>query len=95
MSDTDLRIEFHESLDELRDDIVRLGALTVETIGKGTAAMLDRDLHAAQALIDGDDVIDTLAISIGCSPCNSRWRVIFASSCVRFASRASSSARPT
>ncbi len=64
MSDTDLRIEFHESLDELRDDIVRLGALTVETIGKGTAAMLDRDLHAAQALIDGDDVIDTLAISI-------------------------------
>jgi phosphate transport system protein len=64
MSDTDLRIEFHESLDELRDDIVRLGAMTVETIGKGTAAMLDRDLHAAQRLIDGDDVIDTLAIGI-------------------------------
>jgi len=64
VSDTGLRVEFHESLDDLRDDIVRLGALTVETIGKGTAAVLDRDLHAAQRLIDGDDVIDTLAISI-------------------------------
>ncbi|MFN8050458.1 MAG: phosphate signaling complex protein PhoU [Acidimicrobiales bacterium] len=64
MTDADLRIEFHESLDELRDDIVRLGALTVETIGKGTAAMLDRDLQAAQRLIDGDDLIDTLAIGI-------------------------------
>src|SRR5438477_143857 len=64
MSDTDLRIEFHEALDDLRDDIVRLGAMTVETIGKGTAAMLDRDLNAAQRLIDGDDVIDSLAISV-------------------------------
>lgn len=64
MSDPDLRVEFHESLDELRNDLVRLGAMTVETIGRGTAALLERDLHKAQQLIDGDDVIDTLAITI-------------------------------
>ena len=64
MDDTDLRIEFHESLDELRDDIIRLGAMTVEMIGKGTAAMLEQDLHAAQQIIDADDAIDMLEITI-------------------------------
>lgn len=64
MPNQEFRVEFHESLDKLRSDIVRLGALTVETVGRGTAALLDRDLHAAQLLIDGDDVIDMLTISI-------------------------------
>jgi len=63
MTDSDVRIEFHESLDELRDDVIRLGAMTIETIGKGTAALLERDLLKAQQLIDGDDVIDTLAVT--------------------------------
>lgn len=56
------RVEFHESLTQLSDDIVRLGALTIETIGRGTAALLDRDLGAAQRLIDDDDIIDALAL---------------------------------
>lgn len=60
----EIRIEFHESLDKVRDDVVRLGAMTVETIGRGTAALLDRDLHAAQVLIDHDDAIDVLAIDV-------------------------------
>lgn len=64
MTDTGLRVEFHESLDQLHDDVVRLGTLAVETIGRGTVAMLGRDLHAAQAVIDGDDVIDALAVDI-------------------------------
>lgn len=64
MSDSDLRIEFHESLDELRDDIIRLGAMAVEMIGKGTAAMLDQDLAAAQHIIDADDAVDTLSVTI-------------------------------
>ena len=29
MPDSDMRIEFHDSLDALRNDIIRLGALTV------------------------------------------------------------------
>ena len=64
MTDSDLRIEFHESLDELRDDIIRLGAMAIEMIGKGTAAMLDHDLAAAQQIIDADDAVDLLAITI-------------------------------
>ena len=60
----EIRIEFHDALDKVRDDVVRLGAMTVETIGRGTAALLDRDLHAAQTLIDGDDTIDVLAIDV-------------------------------
>ncbi len=60
----EMRIEFHEEMEALRSDVIRLGAMVCETIGRGTAALLDCDLHAAQLLIDGDDVIDTLAISI-------------------------------
>ena len=64
MSNTEHRIEFHGSLEHLRADIVRLGAMAVETIGRGTAALLDRDLHAAQLLIDGDDAIDIVALDL-------------------------------
>ncbi len=64
MTTTEHRIEFHESLEQLRSDVVRLGALAVETIAVGTAALLDRDLHAAQQLIDRDDVIDILTLEI-------------------------------
>ncbi|MEZ5321742.1 MAG: phosphate signaling complex protein PhoU [Microthrixaceae bacterium] len=59
-----LRVEFHESLDDLRNEIVRLGALVVETIGRGTAAVLDRDLQLAQRMIDDDDILDVAAVSI-------------------------------
>ena len=64
MPDSDMRIEFHDSLDALRNDIIRLGALTVETIGRGTAAVLERDLAAVHRVIDGDDVIDILTLQI-------------------------------
>ena len=47
-----MRIEFHEEMESLRSDIIRLGAMVCETIGRGTAALLDRDLHAAQLLIE-------------------------------------------
>jgi phosphate transport system protein len=38
--------------------------MTSETIGRGTAVLLDRDLSGAQHLIDGDDVIDALTAEI-------------------------------
>jgi phosphate transport system protein len=65
-----LRQDFHDQLDRLRDDVVRLGAMTSETIGKGTAVLLDRDLSGAQHLIDGDDVIDALTAEIEETSCN-------------------------
>lgn len=60
----ELRREYHEELDELRSGIVRLGAMTAETIGKGTAILLDRDISGAQRIIDGDAEIDRVALRL-------------------------------
>lgn len=64
MTGEKLRIEYHQELDQLRSELVRLGAMVAETVGIGTAVLLDRDLAGAQRLIDGDDVIDTLSLEI-------------------------------
>jgi phosphate transport system protein len=58
------RHEFHDALEEIRGEIVRLGAMTTETVGRGTQALLTKDLHAAQELIDADDVIDDLSVHV-------------------------------
>ena len=42
------RKSFHENLDELRIDVIRLAALTTEAIAGGTQALLDGDLTAAE-----------------------------------------------
>ena len=42
------RKSFHEDLDELRVDVIRLAALTTEAIAGGTQALLDGDLNAAE-----------------------------------------------
>lgn len=60
----DTRRTFHEQLDEITRDIVRLAGHVTETIPKGTEALLSGDLQAAQEIIDDDDVIDRLAIEI-------------------------------
>lgn len=59
-----LRKDFHEQLDTIHRDVVRLAALVTESIPRGTEALLDRDLQASQVLVDRDDVIDALAIDI-------------------------------
>jgi phosphate transport system protein len=58
------RKTFHESLDELRVDVIRLAALTTEAIAGGTAALLDGDLAAAEHVIENDDEIDDLTHTI-------------------------------
>ena len=64
MSGDELRTHYHDSLDALRSELIRLGAMTAETVGMGTAVLLDRDLAGAQRLIDGDDVIDELSLEL-------------------------------
>jgi phosphate transport system protein len=54
------RKSFHDDLDDLRTDVIRLAALVTEAIGAGTQALLDADLAAAERLIVRDDVIDDL-----------------------------------
>ena len=58
------RKTFHESLDELRVDVIRLAALTTEAIAGGTQALLDGDLAAAEHVIENDDEIDDLTHTI-------------------------------
>lgn len=52
------RRAFHEELDELQRDVVRLAAIVTEVIPRGTAVLLDNDLQGAQTLIDSDDELD-------------------------------------
>jgi phosphate transport system protein len=61
---SEARKSFHEALDELRIDVIRLAALTTEAIAGGTQAFLDADLSAAEHVIDNDDDVDDLTHSI-------------------------------
>jgi phosphate transport system protein len=61
---TDMRRTFHHRLDEVHEDLVRLAAMVLEFIGRGTEALLTLDLSAARALIDDDDQIDKLALAV-------------------------------
>jgi phosphate transport system protein len=60
----DARKTFHHQLDEIKTDIVRLAAMTTETIPRATEALLSNDLAAAQQIIDDDDVIDQQSIEV-------------------------------
>jgi phosphate transport system protein len=58
------RRAFHEELEEVRQRIVQLGAITTEMVLRGTEALLGTDLAAVRALIDSDDDVDALSLEI-------------------------------
>jgi phosphate transport system protein len=58
------RKAFHDQLDEVQRDLVLLAAKVTDAIPRGTEALLDLDMAAAQAIIDGDDDLDALTIDI-------------------------------
>lgn len=60
----DHRSTFHQGLDEVTGDLVRLAAMVNEVITLGTEALLEVDLDTAQTLIDNDDVLDALSIDV-------------------------------
>ena len=60
----EIRANFHNEMDQLRADTVRLAAMVNERIPWGTEVLLNGDLAAAQALIDADDDLDVLTIDI-------------------------------
>ncbi len=60
----DSRPTFHQQLDDVQRDLVRLAARVIESVARGTEALLTLDLGAAQAVIDGDDEIDVLTLEI-------------------------------
>jgi phosphate transport system protein len=58
------RKAFHDELQELSDDVVRLGALVAEAVQAGTDAFLDADLTAAERVIADDAVLDDIMHSV-------------------------------
>lgn len=60
----EIRKGFHQDLEELYLDLLRMANITVDTIEKArkTFAALDKEL--AQEIIDGDDVVDDYVIKI-------------------------------
>lgn len=58
------RRSFHQELEQIGENIVRLAAMATEFIPRGTDVLLSMDLRAAQALIEEDDVLDELSIEI-------------------------------
>jgi phosphate transport system protein len=60
----EIRANFHQELDQLHNDIVRLAAMVTERIPWGTDVLLNGDLARAQELIDADDDLDVLTLDI-------------------------------
>lgn len=61
---TETRKVFHEELEELGHDVIRLSAMASEAIQAGTAALLEFDLVAAERVIMNDRLMDDLTHSI-------------------------------
>jgi phosphate transport system protein len=60
----EIRKSFHQQLDDIKQDVIELAAMVVESIPRATQALLDADLSAAQAVIDYDDFLDAKSLEI-------------------------------
>jgi phosphate transport system protein len=60
----ELRKSFHESLDDVRDQIVQMSAMTAESISMVTEVLLDLDFERAQQIVDDDDNIDAISVAV-------------------------------
>jgi phosphate transport system protein len=59
---TQTRKTYHQQLDTIRADIVRMAAMVTEGIPRATQVLLDHDLGGAQSIIDDDDPLDALSL---------------------------------
>ncbi len=55
---------FHEELQELNDEILKMGTLVEELIARAITALKSRDITMAQSVIDRDTEIDDLELVI-------------------------------
>ncbi len=64
MTDHELRKSFHQRLDEVRDEIVRLASTVIDMIPRATDVLLDSDLEGADYLILSDDEFDARSMDV-------------------------------
>ena len=60
----EIRKSFHQTLDEIRQDMIQMAALVTEGIPRATQAMLQGDMATAQTIVDGDDPLDAKALEL-------------------------------
>jgi len=60
----DLRQGFHDEMDNIRNQVARVGAYIVELIPRVTAVMLNQDLEAAELIMVADQDIDRKTLEI-------------------------------
>ena len=58
-----LRSTFDEELEAIKSGILIMSNMVVETIPKGTEALLEGNLTTAQEIIEADDELDALSVS--------------------------------
>lgn len=58
------RNSFHEQLESLQHDLLRMGVFVAEAIRRAVLSLAKSDLALAQAVIDGDDTVDRMLIDI-------------------------------
>lgn len=61
---TDIRKSFHDDLAELKDELLRLSAMTGEMVAQATEVLLTGDIAHANRLIDDDDQVDEVSVGI-------------------------------
>ena len=61
---SDLRMNYHEELEAVRNTIVTLAAHVTEAIPRATDALINNNLELAQEVISHDDELDLLSLQI-------------------------------
>jgi len=59
---TDSRSDFHEELERLKSDMVRMAAAVTEGVSRVTEALLRQDVAEADQIVAADDELDLLAL---------------------------------
>ena len=59
-----IRSAFDQELEDVREDVLRLGSMVDTAIGQSMQALKDRDQSLAQQIIAGDEQINELRFKI-------------------------------
>jgi len=60
----ELRKSFHEELDQIRNNVVKMMAFVIEAIPRATDSLLQGNFEAAQTLTEEDDLLDAWSVEL-------------------------------
>jgi len=59
-----VRQEFHDELDALQQEILRMGTIVVQRLSEAVRSLAQGDLDLAQQIVEGDDEVDRMQADI-------------------------------